>query len=389
MEKQIFKYSSNPDYELTIGLAMSEIGAEDWNRLASGHCPFLQHEFLLALESSGSVCPETGWQPCHIMVSVKKRVVAVMPLYQKHHSYGEYVFDWSWADAYRRYGMNYYPKLVTSIPFTPTQSARLLLDEAIDPEIVLSLVLEAISGLAKFSSWHVLFPDNRDALLLEAAGLIRREGVQYHWFNREYTSFDDFLQACSSRKRKNLRKERESVQEQGISFELLAAVQISDAVWQKFYEFYQSTYQIRGQQGYLNLDFFRSIAKALPEQVFLVMARKEQQYVAGALFFRDAQTLFGRYWGCSTDYQNLHFETCYYQGIDYCISNGLKRFDAGAQGEHKLRRGFEPTATTSFHWIADTEFRRAIGNFCQQEAEHVTAYSLAAARELPYKKSGG
>jgi predicted N-acyltransferase len=388
MEKQIFKHSIDLDYELTIGLSMPEVNAEDWNRLAIGHCPFLQHEFLLALESSGSVSRLTGWQPCHIVVKHHEQVIAAMPLYEKHHSYGEYVFDWTWADAYRRYGMPYYPKLVTSIPFTPSQSARLLVDAAYSADTVLSLIKHAIAAQTQLSSWHVLFPDTRDATLFEGSGLIRREGVQYHWFNRGYASFEDFLQACSSRKRKNLRKERESMLAQGIHFELLGAAQISANLWEKFYEFYQNTYEIRGQQGYLTLGFFKMIADTLPDHLFLIMACKDQEYVAGALFFKDSKTLFGRYWGCAQDYQNLHFETCYYQGIEYCINNGLERFDAGAQGEHKLRRGFEPTATTSFHWIADSQFRQAIENFCQQEAGHVTAYSLAAAAELPYKKSG-
>ena len=370
---------------------MQEIDAGAWNRLAGSNSPFLKHEFLLALEQSGSVSAETGWQPCHLAVFAEdsKQLLAAMPLYLKNHSYGEYVFDWSWADAYQRHGHAYYPKLLTAIPFTPSQSPRVLADS---PERMQALMPHIISAVMKYaeqsgaSSWHILFPDTSASALFAKAGLVRREACQFHWRNRDYQSFDGFLDTFSSRKRKNLRKERADVKAQGISFERLQGEEISDAIWDRFYQFYQNTYHIRGQHGYLTRDFFRQIHASMPEAAFLVMAQRHGEYIAGALFFEGAESLFGRYWGASDDYQNLHFETCYYQGIEYCIEHQLTLFDAGAQGEHKLRRGFEPVSTESYHWIQEPAFRHAIADFCAQEIDHVRTYKEAAVQQLPFKR---
>tara|TARA_R110002072_G_scaffold269868_3_gene429585 strand:+ start:136654 stop:137826 length:1173 start_codon:yes stop_codon:yes gene_type:complete len=379
------------DCEIRLGQLMQDIDRDQWNALAAGSGPFLQHEFLHALEQSGSVHPLTGWQPFHLTVHQQDRIIAAIPLYLKQHSYGEYVFDWSWADAYRRYGQNYYPKLLTAIPFTPSQGSRLLCENPADRESLTELISQRVQDHASksaISSWHILFPDRQDSAALSQTNLIRREGCQYHWRNRGYGSFDDFLAACSSRKRKNLRKERQDVREQGIEFERIEAGRITQEIWDIFYRFYQSTYEIRGQQGYLKQAFFENVALTMPENLFLVMARKNGDYVAGALFFRDQNALYGRYWGCAADYNNLHFETCYYQGIDYCIENRLALFDAGAQGEHKLRRGFEPVQTLSFHWINDPAFRGAIRDFCDEESVYMTEYRQQAEQHLPYRQSG-
>ena len=375
-----------------LGLSMAQINVSDWNRLATGGVPFLRYEFLAALEASGSVGRQSGWQPAHLTVTRGDTLIAAMPLYIKNNSYGEYVFDWGWADAYHRYGRHYYPKLLTAIPFTPSQSPRLLLNEQTSLESVIEPVVSAIKDYLDeqgMSSWHLLFPDQPGLSVLPSMGLIRRVGVQYHWLNHGYRSFDDFLATLSSRKRKNMKKERLSIAQQGVSFQHIDAVHATEQDWQTFYRFYQSTYEVRGQRGYLSQSFFKQIAQTMPDNLFLIMARQQSDYVAGALFLRDSNTLYGRYWGCDQEFYNLHFETCYYQGIEYCIKHGLKKFDAGAQGEHKLRRGFEPVITQSFHWIADAGFRLAIKNFCEEEAAHIEQYRDHAEEYLPFKKSGG
>lgn len=380
--------------EIHIGLSMQDINAEQWDRLVNGRGPFLSHAFLLALEASGSVQADTGWQPCHLVATDRagapNTLLAAMPLYIKQHSYGEYVFDWGWADAYQRYGQSYYPKLLTAIPFTPSQSPRLLLGDRETAEHWMPLIKQAVVQYAdqiKASSWHVLFPDRGSADALQQTDMIRRQASQFHWRNKGYQSFDDFLATFSSRKRKTLRKERADVMAQGISFQCLEGGAIPDEVWDIFYRYYQNTYQIRGQHGYLSRDFFRRVDKTMPQNLFLIMAMHDNRYVAGALFFKGADTLFGRYWGAEQDYDKLHFETCYYQGIEYCITHNISLFDAGAQGEHKLRRGFEPVTTQSFHWIKDPAFRAAIDDFCQQEMAHVAAYQSAAREQLPFRQA--
>jgi len=264
-----------PTLQIQAGLKMSDINAFDWNPLVVGKSPFVQHEFLLALELSGSVGEGTGWIPHHVCVFENKKLLAAMPLYIKHHSYGEYVFDWGWADAWRRYQMPYYPKLVSAIPFTPSQSPRLLATDNKTAQRVITPVLQTIQAQAHergFSSWHILFPDADTSAALDTVNLVRREAVQYQWYNRHYQSFEDFLSACSSRKRKNLRKERQDIAQQGFSFQRLSGEQLTTQIWDRFYQFYQNTYQVRGQYGYMSREFFSLLHKTMPEQVFLVMA---------------------------------------------------------------------------------------------------------------------
>jgi uncharacterized protein len=315
--------------------------------------------------------------------------VAAMPCYLKTHSYGEYVFDWAWADAYQRHGVRYYPKLLSAIPFTPATGPRLLIAADADRERVLDCLLDAIGEeLAhhRASSWHLLFPEQELADSLAERGLALRTGVQYHWQNPGYRDFDDFLDTLVSRKRKSLRRERRLVREQDVQLRQLRGSDIDAAMWDRFHRFYQMTYARRsGHGGYLEREFFHALGAAMPDNILLVIAEHRGKAVAGALNLIGADTLYGRYWGCTESFDQLHFETCYYQGMDFCMREGLRRFDAGAQGEHKLARGFAPVLTHSCHLIAHEGFRSAIEEFLRRERESIIGYRDAAMRELPYR----
>ena len=350
----------------------------------------MRHEFLLALEETGCVGAASGWRPHHLRISREGSAVAVMPLYIKNNSRGEYVFDWSWADAYRQHGMPYYPKLVTSVPFTPSTGPRLLVAPDSDAQELISAAYASVVAEARrlgVSSWHLLFPGEQESAHFASAGMSQRIGCQYHWHNRNYSSFDEFLAAFNSRKRKNLRKEREAVFSAGVQFTRLDGHRITEAMWDKFHQFYQRTYHVRGQREYLSRDFFVRLGQVMPDNLLLVVASHVGRPIAAALSLQDDQTLYGRYWGSLEDYQFLHFETCYYQGIEYAIEKGLQRFDSGAQGEHKIQRGFEPVITYSNHWIADRLFDVAIRDFISSEAGYVREYSVEAGKGLPFSKT--
>ncbi|MEZ5568461.1 MAG: GNAT family N-acetyltransferase [Halioglobus sp.] len=369
--------------------SLSDISAADWNGLAGPDYPFLRHEFLFGLEQTGCTSAETGWQPCHLLLKRGEGLEAVMPLYLKSHSYGEYVFDWSWADAWNSRGLRYYPKLVTAIPFTPASGPRVGTREGVTEAAVAPLMLNAIrqfAGERDLSSWHLLFPARALSDVMLEEGMHRREAVQFHWFNEGYASFEEFLSTFSSRKRKSLRRERKRIAEQGLRMTTRSGNAITEEDWQQFYSFYQLTYAKRsGHGGYLSREFFLETAAGMGEQVVMVLAHKGAQAVAGALCFRGGDTLYGRYWGCEYEFDCLHFEACYYQGIEYCIANGLARFDPGAQGEHKIQRGFRPVTTVSNHWIADPALSSAVADFTRREAQHVALYKGDAARLLPFK----
>ena len=371
---------------------VTEVDAQDWNRLCGIDYPFLRHEFLSALEQSGSIGPDSGWLPCHIAVRRKGQLCALMPLYLKSHSYGEFVFDWGWASAYQRCRLPYYPKMVTAIPFTPAAGPRLGLAAGEERKNIVEALCGAVTGIARehgASSWHVLFPEDGFAEQLEAGGLMRRSDCQFHWFNRGYSDFEDFLADCSSRKRKNLRRERQRVRKQGLRLQAWRGKEISPERWQLFYRCYQHTHaRYSGHGGYLHPSFFHAIARTMAEQIVLFTAEHQGQDVAAALCFCSDDTLYGRYWGALADFDCLHFETCYYQGIEYCIREGLQRFDPGAQGEHKIQRGFTPVATNSCHWIAHPDFREAIAESLVREKEHMAAYRQAAASRLPFRRGG-
>ena len=367
--------------------SMTEVDAVCWNSLIEGKDPFVRHEFLLALEQSDSVCKGTGWTPQHLLVFKQQELIGAMPLYLKNHSRGEYVFDQQWADAYYQSGMDYYPKWVNAIPFTPCAGQRFLLKNSVDQTTIINACFEYIKQLSELnniSSLHCLFPSPTQTNLL-AEQLLVREGVQFQWHNKGYSSFADYLQTFTSRQRKNINKERRKVQEQGISLDRVSGLDISEQQWQVFFAFYEMTYLKRGQSAYLNIEFFKQLAKTMPEQILLVLARKDNRYVGAALSFIGTQTLYGRYWGCYDEYHSLHFETCYYQGLEYCLEHGLQRFDSGAQGEHKISRGFEPVSTYSAHWIQNSQFSKLIATFLQREQEIIQEYKQDCTRQLPFK----
>ncbi|MCW8195628.1 N-acetyltransferase [Proteobacteria bacterium 005FR1] len=370
--------------------SIQEITPRQWNALCGEDYPFLDHAFLSSLEISGAVSAASGWQPRHVVIEFGGAPVGVMPLYEKNHSYGEYVFDWAWADAYRRHGFDYYPKLVTAIPFTPATGPRLCLAEGLKTGDILPSLQEAVrEELTRIggSSWHCLFPEKPFSDLLKEQGVSQRLGSQYHWLNQGYRDFADFLDSFSSRKRKNLNKERRRVVEQGLALELKTGREISRDEWRQFYIFYHLTYFKRsGRQGYLNEDFFYQLAESMPDKVVMAIARQGGEMVAASLFFEGSETLYGRYWGCSKEFDFLHFEACYYQGIEYAIRKGLKRFDPGAQGEHKIQRGFTPVATWSNHWIDHPDFRMAIDDFMQREKVAMEEYMEEAKGWLPFKE---
>jgi len=369
--------------------SMAQVDAADWNRLAGEAYPFMRHEFLRALEQSGSVCEQSGWIASHLLVLNDDQLVAFMPLYLKQHSWGEYVFDQQWAEAYQQQGLDYYPKWLTAIPLTPCQGTRIVIQAAIDPLEVMHTLLNFIKQLSEqhgISSWHCLFPDLQQVEQLRSLGLSVLEGVQFHWFNQSYRDFNDFLFTLNASKRKMLKRERRRVSEQGVRLLRITGQDVSELQWQVFFQFYTMTYLKRGSQPYLNLAFFQQIAATMGEQLLLVLAIKDNKTIAAALSFVGSDTLYGRYWGCYEDYNSLHFEACYYQGLDYCIEHGLKRFDSGAQGEHKIARGFEPVTTYSAHWIKDVRFAKAIEHFLVREQKAVQHYKQDTASYLPFKQ---
>ena len=390
MDKQESRYSAH------FLESLSFLGSSKWNGLTGTENPFTRYEFLYELERTGCTTEVTGWQPYHLALyegdpasTEKTSPLAVMPLYRKTNSWGEYVFDWSWANAYQSHGYDYYPKLVTAAPFTPSHGQRIFVADGLDRDAIMSVIVEKLIEKATsldLSSWHVLFPQREESASLTRLGLKSRIATQFHWYNRDYRSFPDFLEKLSSRKRKSIKRERRQVQEQGFQFSITEGSEISDQQWAEFYRFYQSTYLVRGMQGYLKESFFRGLAQSMPEQILMINARLAGKNTAAALFFKNSEKLFGRYWGSLADHQFLHFETCYYQGQEYAIANELQSFDSGAQGEHKIQRGFEPILTYSNHWIGNDGFSLAIDRFLQEERVHVKSYRDEARGLLPFRQ---
>ncbi|MGD8163936.1 GNAT family N-acetyltransferase [Pantoea sp. FN0307] len=365
--------------------SLAAVSAADWDALLPDNNPFLRYAFLRSLEESGSVGAESGWQPAHWVALEQGQLRAALPGYQKSHSWGEYVFDHSWADACYRANIPYYPKWLGAIPFSPVSGPRLLGDAT-----SLTALLEALpEALARqgFSGAHINFTDPRsDVLLAAQPGWLSRLGCQYHWHNPGYRDFQDFLDTLMSRKRKQIRKEREQVAANGISFHWLSGGELSEAQWDFVYTCYANTYAVRGQQPYLTRDFFSLLAERMPGAIQVVFAQRGTQPVAMAFSLIGDDTLYGRYWGCLAEFDRLHFETCFWQGMDYAIAHGLRHFDAGAQGEHKLVRGFEPTLTRSWHWLRHEGLRAAVGDFLQQEQAGVLAWAEEARDALPYRR---
>lgn len=378
-----------PDLEIRHISRIADVPRQAWNSMVDADNPFIRHEFLDALEQCGCVNRGSGWQPHHAIAEIDDELVGAMPLYFKSHSYGEYVFDWAWADAYERAGMRYYPKLLCSIPFTPVTGQRLLASERGQKANVRKKLIDAIVQLAEksdLSSIHWLFTDREDTDLLESSSLMIRQGSQFHWHNNNFSDFDAFLADFSSKRRKNVKRERRRVAEQGIEFDNLTGDEITLGHWDRFYQFYLSTIESRGAIPYLTREFFDQIGASMEPSIMLTLARVDGEYVAGALNLMGEKTLYGRYWGCSGMYENLHFETCYYQGIEYCIANGLTCFEAGAQGEHKLNRGLLPTPTWSAHWISHPGFSEAIADFLDRERPGVDRYMEVLQSHSPFKQ---
>ncbi|WP_263262913.1 GNAT family N-acetyltransferase [Pseudomonas sp. RIT-PI-S] len=365
---------------------LAEVPATAWDHLLSDAQPFLRHAFLSSLEDSGSVGPGTGWRAEHLLLWEEGQLRAALPAYRKSHSYGEYVFDHGWADACRRAGLPYYPKLLCAVPFSPVSGPRLLAHD-LDQGMALIRGLPAHLLAHGYSSAHVNFTEaGLDRHLAREPGWLERWGCQYHWHNRGYRDFQDFLDTLSSRKRKQMRKEREQVAAQGFEFQWLEGFELGEAHWDFVYACYANTYEVRGQAPYLERAFFSLLAERMPEAIRVVFAHQAGRPVAMAFCLVDGQTLYGRYWGCLAEFDRLHFETCFYQGMDQAIAMGLSRFDAGAQGEHKLIRGFEPVITRSWHYLLHPGLHAAVGEFLEREREGIARYASEARQALPYRQ---
>ncbi|PPQ34981.1 GNAT family N-acetyltransferase [Rhodopila globiformis] len=373
---------------LTLHPRIAEISAADWDACAGGGNPFVSHAFLSALEDSGSAGPRTGWLPQHAVLRAEdKRVVAVVPMYAKSHSYGEYVFDHGWANALERTGESYYPKLQAAVPFSPVPGPRLLRRPgSLVPVATLANALEQACDSLGLSSVHVTFCSRAEWEGLGDAGWLRRVGMQFHWENEGYASFDDFLAALSSRKRKVLRRERRDANAAGLAFHALSGTEIKERHWDAFHAFYRSTVDRKWGSAYLTRSFFSLLGERLGDKVVLMLADNAGKPVAGALNLAGDEALYGRNWGCRGDWPFLHFELCYYRAIDWAIAHGLKRVEAGAQGRHKIQRGYLPRHTYSAHWIVHPGLRRAVASFVREEQIGIEAEMAALAEESPFRK---
>ncbi|SMX30728.1 GNAT family N-acetyltransferase [Actibacterium lipolyticum] len=388
---------SDTQIEISIFNSLSDISAEEWDACASPETadggrpvdPFTTHRFLSALEESGSVGQGTGWQPRYLAARAGGGLIGTAPLYVKSHSQGEYIFDHNWAQAYERAGGRYFPKFQIAVPFTPATGRRFLVRPEFQEMAQAALVQGAVQLAAEnsISSVHITFCTEEEAIAGEQMGLMHRITQQFHWVNNGYTTFDDFLATLSSRKRKNIRKERATAQAFGGRIHALTGDQIEPEHWDAFWRFYQDTGARKWGTPYLTRAFFDIAQETMRDDMMLIMAERDGQYVAGALNFVGRDVLFGRYWGAIEDHPCLHFEACYYQAIDYAIAHGLGRVEAGAQGEHKLARGYLPVTTHSLHWVADQGFARAIGEYLNAEREAVDEEIEILTSYGPFKKT--
>jgi len=388
-QHQLFKGS---DYVIGVHEDPAALDPQAWNGLLHAQAqptPFMQHEYLLALHTSGSAVPDTGWAPRFITLHAHGRLQAACALYLKSHSYGEYVFDWAWADAYRRHGLRYYPKLLGAVPFTPVPGTRLLAwDDA--ARQALARAVHALAVESKLSSAHLLFLDDADADVLQAAGWMMREGVQFHWTqdaDRPLVDFADLLSRLQRDKRKKIQQERRKVADQGVIFSVHEGRDISPAEWDFFYRCYTLTYQAHHSTPYLTRAFFSQMASDMPDNWLMFVAHRRGEPVAASLIAIDPQrrSAWGRYWGCTEHLPCLHFEACYYQPLAWCLANGYLRFEGGAQGEHKMARGLLPTRTRSAHWLRDERFAAAVADFLAAEGQGVEQYVDELRERSPFK----
>jgi predicted N-acyltransferase len=369
--------------------SIDELDPRQWNALAGTDIPFLRHEFLAALEHCGCVGAHTGWQPRYITLSDERGLAAAVPAFEKTHSYGEFVFDFGWAQAYSRLGRRYYPKLTIAVPFTPATGRRILVRGDLNARATTAELLKQIETLAQersFSSVHALFLDETGREACETAGWLMRRDCQFHWTNRGYADFDAYLATFTAEKRKKARRERRRVSEAGICFQTHSGSELEPRLLDQVYGFHQDTFLRHGHEPYLTREFFGEICRTLGDALLVKVAMFGKRPVAAAIFFRGADVLFGRYWGASADFHSLHFETCYHQGIEYCIEQGIQRFEPGTQGEHKVSRGFEPTLTWSAHYITDRRFRSAVDDYLLREGIAVDAYAAEVREHVPYRE---
>ncbi|HRP76777.1 MAG TPA: GNAT family N-acetyltransferase [Rhodocyclaceae bacterium] len=372
-------------FQLRLIERLSDIDPHAWNAIA-GPQVCVSHALLTTLEDTGCVGGQSGWHPCHVGLWRDDSLVAALPLYEKHHSYGEYVFDWAWADAYARSGLAYYPKLLSAIPFTPIPGMRLLGTDD-DARRALIAIAAELAQASEISSLHILFPTDIEAQWMREAGFLIRQGVQFHWLNRGYGDFDAFLTSLNHDKRKKIRQERRRATAHGLTLRWLDGHQATAADWSYFYGCYANTYALHRSTPYLTPDFFTALARRAPESVRLLIARRGAERVASAFFLCDGKALYGRYWGASEHLPFVHFELCYYQAIEYCIDHGLQRFEGGAQGEHKLARGLEPTVTRSAHWIRDPRFRDAVDRHLARESAGMDFYLDELSERSPFRRT--
>lgn len=375
------------NYLTRIVSSLAEIGQQSWDELLASQPeanPFLSFGFLHALHESGSAAAASGWEPRYLTVWRDDRLEAAIPLYLKHHSYGEYVFDWAWADAYRRHGHEYYPKLLSSIPFTPVTGSRLISRDRESAGLLLQALVD-YQASAGLSSTHILYLPEQEAALLGQHDFMLRSNVQFHWLNDGYRNFDDFLDTLDRKKRKNIRAERRKVAEAGVSFRSVSGSEATIDDWRFFVRCYNRTYAAHYSTPYLNLDFFLRIGAAIPDNILLVIAEREGVPIASSLLIHNETALYGRYWGAIAELPCLHFETAYYQPLEFCIARQIARFEGGAQGEHKMARGFLPHKTWSAHWLAHPAFADAVEQFLARESNGIDAYIDELNDHTPYR----
>ena len=383
--------SEGAPVEAHILSSITQVDADAWDRCAGPDNPFVRHAFLSVLEESGSSTGETGWQPRHIVLKTPQgAVLGAVPMYLKNHSYGEYVFDHGWADAFERAGGRYYPKLQVSVPFTPVTGPRLLAPPGPGAEAVRTALLSTCVGICDqigVSSVHITFPTEDEFDLMGEAGLLQRTGIQFHWLNEGYESFDDFLASLASRKRKQIRKERQAVADSGLVITALTGSEIGERHWDAFFDFYQATGSRKWGVPYLTREFFSLLGERMADAVVLVMVERDGRPIAGALNLAGSDALYGRNWGCVEEHRFLHFEACYYCAIDYAIAHGLKRVEAGAQGPHKLARGYLPVPTYSAHWVANESLRDAVAHYLEHETREIDREITVLERHGPFRQN--